>query len=485
MRILLLNDNPVVRKLVTLSAQKTKDELDVIWSFDEVEHPHYDLLIIDDALYSEEAMSQFKAKISFKSSLLMATRGAATPAGFDKVINKPFLPTDLVELFVGIANTLPDADMDKVEMPSDAVDELLDSLVEDEPQESDLEECNLDDLLDEDTPLKTNVLDSQEVQELQGLLDETDDDDDIELDSAQFVISDGEMIEDLSDEEISIPNIRIEELDDFEEPKESLEDELSDEELEAMLSAGTVQSQSPKEEEVDLEVLLADLQDEELSDEPLSDDDFENLEQQIQEAMGSLEPEDLEQSLEEIGLNELALDSLEDDLDSDMNNELDMSILDDDEELVEIELDELDVLADEQTAPEILDDDMSAFDEDEMDGLEDLTELESMLGLDDLDEREIRLAIGEELDDEELDIRAGNSEHAALDVEALSEAIGKSPALVLDELDLMEEDEPAENSNAAGMEALQSLLKALSNDEVAKSLKGLNISININFGNDK
>jgi hypothetical protein len=57
--------------------------------------------------------------------------------------------------------------------------------------------------------------------------------------------------------------------------------------------------------------------------------------------------------------------------------------------------------------------------------------------------------------------------------------------LALDELDLMEAQESIQNSPAAGMEALQALLKALSNDEVAKSLKGLNISININFGNDK
>lgn len=481
MRILLLNDNPVVRKLVALSAQKTKDDLDVIWSLDEIEYPHYDLLIIDDALYSDEAMAQLKAKISFRSSLLMATRGAATPAGFDKVINKPFLPTDLVELFVGIANTLPSA----------SVEDVLDNLVDDESQESDLEEYNLDDLLDEDAPLKTNVLDSQEVQELQGLLDETDDEDEnIEFDSAHFETPDVAIIEDLEDEleEVSMPSTQIEdldELDDFEEPKESLEDELSDEELEAMLCAGTVQSQSPKEEEIDLEALLADMSAEELLDEPLSDDDFEDLEQQIQDAMGSLEPEDLEQSLDEIGLDDLALDSLDDDLNGDVNNEPDTSVLDDEEELAAIEDDELDELVDEDAALEPLNDDMSAFDEEEMAGLEDLTALESMLGLDDLDEREIRLAIGEEPDDEELDVRAGNSEHAALDVEALSEAMGKLPALALDELDLMEEEEPIESSPAAGMEALQSLLKALSNDEVAKSLKGLNISININFGNDK
>lgn len=491
MRILLLNDNPVVRKLVALSAQKTKDELDVIWSLDEIEYPHYDLIIIDDALYSDEAMSQLKAKISFRSSLLMATRGAATPAGFDKVINKPFLPTDLVELFVGIANTLPDLDTDSAEMSSDVVDELLDNLVEVESQESDLEEYNLDDLLDEDAPLKTNVLDSQEVQELQGLLDETDDDDAEEFEGAQFEAHDELLMDDLDEEsdEISIPSLEIEELEELEgENSDSLDDELSDDELEAMLLSGSIQVESPKEDEVDLEVLLADVQDEELLDELLSDDDFEDLEQQIQEAMGSLEPEDLEQSLDEIGLDDLVLDSLDDDLEADVTSEPDMSVLDDEDELVEIDDDELDALLDEESVSETEDDDMSAFDEDEMDGLANLTALESMLGLDDLDgldEREIRLAIGEELDDEELDMRAGNSEHAALAVEALSEAMGKLPALALDELDLIEDEAPIESSPAAGMEALQSLLKALSNDEVAKSLKGLNISININFGNDK
>ena len=37
---------------------------------------------------------------------------------------------------------------------------------------------------------------------------------------------------------------------------------------------------------------------------------------------------------------------------------------------------------------------------------------------------------------------------------------------------------------AEGVEALQALLKALANEDVAKSLKGLNITININFGKD-
>jgi len=482
MRILLLNDNPVVRKLVALSAQKTKDDLDVIWSLDEIEHPHYDLLIVDDALYSDEAMSQLKAKVTFKSSLLMATRGAATPAGFDKVINKPFLPTDLVELFSGIAHSLPDVSVDEIEKPIAAMDDLLDDLLAD-----DLEEYNLDDLMEEDAPLKTSVLDSQEVQELQDLLDDDfGDTEEDEFDSAQFETPDIAIIEDLDDgfEEIATKSAEIEDLDelvDFEEPKESLEEELSDDELEAMLLSGNVKSDSPKEDEIDLEALLADVSAEELLDEPLSDDDFEDLEQQIQEAMGNLEPEDLEQPLDD-----LDFDTLDDDLSDDVLDELDTNMLDlSNEEELKIEDDELE--HEDEVLDTLDDDEASAFDDEEMSALEGLAAFENIMeldGLDSLDERDIRLAIGEEIDDE-LEIRAGDSEHACLDVEALSEAMGKLPALALDELDLIEDEEPVENSSAVGIEALQSLLKALSNDEVAKSLKGLNISININFGNDK
>ena len=36
MKILLLNDNPVVNKLVTLSAQKTSDELEVVENPDNI-----------------------------------------------------------------------------------------------------------------------------------------------------------------------------------------------------------------------------------------------------------------------------------------------------------------------------------------------------------------------------------------------------------------------------------------------------------------
>ncbi len=467
MRILLLNDNPVVRKLVALSAQKTKDDLDVIWSLDEIEHPHYDLLIVDDALYSDEMISQLKEKVSFRSSVLMATRGAATPAGFDKVINKPFLPTDLVELFAGIAQSLPELSVDEGKKSTDVIDDLLDDLLVDDDLLS-------NDLIEDDSLLKTTVLDFQEVQELQDLLDDDfTDNEDNEFDSIQFDTPDIAMIEDLDD------------LDDFEVAKESLEDELLDDEIEAMFLSGNVNNESPKEDEIDLEALLVDMSAEELSDEPLSDDDFEDLEQQIQEAMGNLELEDLEQPLATGGLDDLDFDTLSDELSDDVLGKLDTNILDlSDEEELKTEDDEpiqedesLGILNDDETNP-FEDKEMDTTKKEEIDSLEDLTAIENIVEDDDfdsLDERDIRIAIGEEVD-EEINVSVNDSEDRSLEVVS---------TLELDESDITEPQELDETSPAVGIEALQSLLKVLSNDEVAKSLKGLNISININFGNDK
>jgi len=97
-KILLLNDNPVVTKLVTLSAQKTDDEVVPAHSLEEVPQGAYDLLVIDDALYDEESYAALKEKINFKKSLFICSREREGEGEFTATIKKPFLPTDMVEL---------------------------------------------------------------------------------------------------------------------------------------------------------------------------------------------------------------------------------------------------------------------------------------------------------------------------------------------------------------------------------------------------
>ena len=451
MRILLLNDNPVVRKLVALSAQKTKDDLNVIWSVDEIEHDVYDLLIVDDAYYSDEIMVALSERITYKTSLLMATRGNAVPAGFDKVINKPFLPTDLVELFASIEKTLSVAvkkeDETSIDLSSIELNPMVDDLDESENELFELEneidfseENEVDladfDMLDElnDEPLqgmKTNVLDHEEVQELQDLLEDTDTFDEDEgftieglaLDDEETVAMDELNLDTFDENEFNDILDGLESAEDFTLEDELLGDNLLDDlmmdEMDA-LKAEEAQERLedlPRIEENDTQELTSDL---------LSDDEFDDLEQQIQDAVDDLDLDDLDSALDDVQMDEFGLD------------------------------------------------DLSSFD-----GLDEL---------DTIDEREIKLAIGESVE-EELNVRVGAGEHSSLDAEALSEAMGKASNIKEDkgrlDTSVLSAGTEKKSSPSEGMEALQALLKALSNDEVAASLKGLNISININFGNEK
>ncbi|MFZ2888891.1 hypothetical protein [Sulfuricurvum sp.] len=429
MKILLFNDNPVVRKLVALSAQKTKDDLKVIWSVDEIEESDYDLLIIDDALYSDEAFMGLKELVTYKSLLLMATRGQAIPAGFDNVINKPFLPTDLVDMFVQIEKRIFSTQFSENTVISKRVENTKEEpiyaihLEETLPDVKNLNDdfeffdlSSLDDEIDlkdnEEEPLISEemenfdeipqmaVLDKEEVQEVQNLLDDTEGDE-WGFDEDEIIVK--PIKEPIVEEEVDFSrgdfNINDHLFDDIEEPISEASDSIDD-------------------------LIIPDYEEDIL----LNDEELDNLESQIQDAVNNLEAETLDKEVE---LDDLEL-NLEDSL-------------------------EVGLTLPKQEADE--------FDE-----------------LDMLSERELKLAIGEEVDDEP-EVEMDDEIMGDLDnIEPLEDEFEEV-------LGLDEEEEPVQepiaSSHAEGVEALQALLKALSNEDVAKSLKGLNISININFGNEK
>lgn len=461
MKILLFNDNPVVRKLVALSAQKTKDELSVIWSVDEIEESSYDLLIIDDALYSDETFESLKELITFKSTLLMATRGQAIPAGFNHVINKPFLPTDLVDIFIQIdkktSSSSPHIEEAPIQTPTfaeqepvfninldeeltdlsnsaDHLDDLDLSDLEDEidlgDHEPALEIEDVETLVEGDEPV---ILDKEEVQEVQNLLDDTESDD-WDLDNDEMASESMEEQPSLSEDVESLDDL----LEGFEDPMEGLESsketEIGDEEdpfdLDELLASGNVDEDEPvlpldeEDDESEEELVLPELDDEDLL---LDDEALEDLESKIEDAMSHLEAESLDKELD---FGDVELDF-------------------EDEVMGEIPL--------------------------EKEGTE-MANLEGLDEFDTLDERELKRAIGEEVDeDEEI------ADDEAFDFELPEESVDQES---VEDTDIPSKVQTISPSNAEGIEALQSLLKALSNEEVAKSLKGLNISININIGND-
>jgi uncharacterized membrane protein len=479
MKILLFNDNPVVRKLVALSAQKTKDDLSVVWSMDEIEEGKYDLLIIDDALYSVEIFESLDEKIGAKCKLLMATRGNEIPQGFDHVINKPFLPTDLVDMFVQIqkkvvtTSNVKEDEADELSHTTSVYSINLEDTLPDiechedgslnmdtlESVEDDFDFGSLDDF-DEKLP-ETAILDHEEVQEVQGLLDDTDEEGLEDNSLAQSI------------EDLVLPE----------------EDELKDE-----ISKEDAFGEDLIPEEIQEEILNFDdiLEDEimkieeEIPNKDLLDEDaFADIEFPSSfEECTSLEEEELLPLNEDVGLDEVA------DIDENGLDELDIASLIDDEPLNHLEAnveDEVSGLGSEELDRELVSNDFGLdFEDDLMEELDvtkeevPVVEMNHLSGFDELDmldERELKRAVGEEVEEDESEALVGDEE--------IETNINDEEELVITK-DVIEESNIHESApKAQGVEALQVLLKALSNEDVAASLKGMNISININFGNEK
>ncbi|WP_295055652.1 hypothetical protein, partial [Sulfuricurvum sp.] len=225
--------------------------------------------------------------------------------------------------------------------------------------------------------------------------------------------------------------------------------------------------------------------DKEIAKEELLDEDgFDDLalSEPLEESTGLLEEDELlsmsdESTFDELGLEEMDTASLMDDDElGDLESKIEDAVsgLEMDDLERELESDDFDLDLNDESMEELMTTEHESADA-TMDNSESFDELDM------LDERELKMAVGEEVEEEipTISMAEGASSLAA---ETLDEVMNEAPMFN----DFAEEiDEGGSASHAEGVEALQALLKALSNENVTKSLKGMNISININFGNDK
>lgn len=432
MKILLLNNNPVVNKLVTLSVQKTSDELSIAESVEAIEPKNYDLLIVDDALYGENFMEDVGSKIKFNKSLFICSKEAKFTEEFTRILKKPFLPTDLVEMLISLGKMVDTIELDKMEETHDAemdsfddldeaegldeldalddldefegldelegIDELdqlddLDEKPKSKPVEEELGLDELDeneeydefeDLESDDRKVADGILDKDELQEVQNLLEETEMEEDLGFDDS---------------------DLELEGFEDFEEPK-----------------AEEIEAEKPKDEE------------------PADDLGFDD---------SDLELEDFEEeeSLEKPESNE-AIDELEEDLESKEVTADESEPVDDFEDLASQIESAVQALSDEDLQTEV--------------------DQDLLFNIDSLSSRDLKLAIGEEVNDEEFDESETVDEEEPHDEEFEEEFSNNADS--------------SSKSGNEGVEALKKLLKALSNEDVAASLKGMKISINITLG---
>ena len=151
MRILLLNNNPVVSRLVAIAAQNSGFQLEEVAHLSRVSRFDYDAILIDDMSFNDDEAALLEA-FRARKRLFFSSKTSGNEIGerFDAVLKKPFLPSQVEKVLDEIAQE------DAMILPEDQGDYFF--------------------VLDEATPEETDtqVLDEAEVERIKALLDENE-----------------------------------------------------------------------------------------------------------------------------------------------------------------------------------------------------------------------------------------------------------------------------------------------------------------------
>ena len=238
MKILLINNNPVVSRLTALSARKEDIEIDEIQEVTELNSDSYDIVFVDADSWSKDVRDVISDNIKTQKSVLFYADGDEDEkANFDLSILKPFLPSEVsavirsieeeesVEAVKAEANHFNILDEPKVDNKDDLFDlNGLDDFNEKKEEvvldlDKDLsegtEKLSFDDKLEEAFPLKINTLDD----------DLFDDEPKLDLDIKEETINKEEIIEEVSKDKKNDINTDLFDLD-LSDEIPSLEDDL-------------------------------------------------------------------------------------------------------------------------------------------------------------------------------------------------------------------------------------------------------------------
>ncbi len=183
MNILLLNTNPVVSRLVALCMRDDTITFREVSDISDAGDTTYDIIFVDDASYNNETAA-FLDTLNTGKIVFFSRRDSGEEVGgsFDRVIKKPFLPSQIQAVIDEVANLqVPDTVSEEV-----LVDERAETAKENSEtlddehfifplaasaEEND-EEVPLMDSGEEETSPK--VLDSHEIDQIKALLEESD-----------------------------------------------------------------------------------------------------------------------------------------------------------------------------------------------------------------------------------------------------------------------------------------------------------------------
>ncbi len=508
MKILLLNENPVVSRLISLSAKKMSYDFEEINTYDE-NLGHYDVIIVDSD--TPAPLKILKEKCD--KLIFLAPRNQSVDIEA-QILHKPFLPTDFLNLLnqenlkIDDSIVLPidesenpyadiSLDLDSLnldDLPDEnnnaqesdfSLEESLESLTLDDMEEEEAsqkeiasenidEELNLDDLsLDEEQEGDNSTSEQVETSHLEEKHEEA-----LEALSQDDILNDEvseEKEEELETQEQDVEEQdKIEDIQELEDKTVDLDNDLSEDDENSNAQEISIDDVLDAKEETQLDVL----KEEELDKTQVQDfvaDDFPIVEEQETELDFDDIPEDAEflgQAKEEDEAVEDFLPVVEDQENLDAHDEFEeMSNLSTQDQIKEelAQLDELEydidsddsikVLEDFKEEPILDDKDLPSNDEEVI-----VPKLE-INDFDSLKESDIQAALGEEIST----LKDNKDEKLETKEEQLSSETSEE---IVNEL----------SQSIAG-----AITSSIKDDTLKAALKGMNMNINISisFNEDK
>ena len=130
MQILLINTNPVVSRLIALCTRQNAIELTEVSSIEEIGNHKYDLIFIDDIIFTSLSEQDIKALPADKI-VLLSSKSDFQSDFIDEIVKKPFLPSQILNILESLKSKGEDQESEEIssldnEKPQLYTNEILD-----------------------------------------------------------------------------------------------------------------------------------------------------------------------------------------------------------------------------------------------------------------------------------------------------------------------------------------------------------------------
>lgn len=276
MKILLLNENPVVSRLISLSAKKMSYDFEEINTYDE-NLGHYDVIIVDSD--TPAPLKILKEKCD--KLIFLAPRNQSVDIEA-QILHKPFLPTDFLNL-LNQENLKID---DSIVLPIDESENPYADI------SLDLDSLNLDDLPDENNNAQESDFSLEEGLESLTL-------DDMEEEASQKEIASENIDEELNLDDLSLDEEQEEDNSISEQVEVSHLEEKHEEALEALSQDDILNDEFSEEKEEELETQEQDVEEQDKIE------DIQELEDKTVDLDNDLSEDDENSNAQEISIDDV------------------------------------------------------------------------------------------------------------------------------------------------------------------------------------